>query len=206
MYLVHGTSQNVDFIVKDLTSDLYGEYYLSFASRISRPLLESLAQGAVKAKASQKISRIEDQYMAFVSLEKGLFSLGLPNIYTRLNDPTAKDTEITSVVESIVDGLFSVFVTLGAIPIMKCPAGGAAEHICGALDDRIRSALKTRHNLFSEASSGLISSLARPLLVLFDRNFDLSAALQHPWSYKPLVQVSRTRRQVQIDASLCRIC
>ena len=68
MYLVHGTSQNVDLIVKDLMNNLYGEYYLSFASRISRPSLESLAQGAVKANAAQKISRVEDQYMAFVSL------------------------------------------------------------------------------------------------------------------------------------------
>jgi hypothetical protein len=36
---------------------------------------------------------------------------------------------------------------------------------------------------------GLSASLARPLLVLFDRNFDLSGALQQPWTYKPLVQV-----------------
>eukprot|EP00803_Ostreobium_quekettii_P003899 evm.model.scf_1298.4 EVM.evm.TU.scf_1298.4 scf_1298:28637-31515(-) len=52
----------------------------------------------------------------------------------------------------------------------------------------MRDALKLRNNLFSEASSGLVASIARPLLVLFDRDFDLSVAVQHTFSYKPLVQ------------------
>lgn len=74
------------------------------------------------------------------------------------------------------------------MPIIHCPRGGAAEHIASALDEKIRGALKARNNLFSE-SSGAVSSLSRPLLILFERNFDLSAAVQHTWSYKPLVQV-----------------
>lgn len=152
-------------------------------------MLENLAQGAVKADAVEKIGRIEDQYLSFISLERNLFSLGLPDVYTRLNDPTAKDTDIENCVETIVDGLFCVFVTLGVLPIMKCPPGGAAEHICSALDERIRTALKHRNNLFTESASGLLSSLIRTQLIVFDRNFDLSAALQHTWSYKPLVQV-----------------
>ena len=188
VYLVQGNAENVDAIIKDLSADLYGQYDLTFISRISRPLLESLAQGTVKANAVQKIARVEDQYMSFISLEKGLFSLGLPEVYTQLNDPTARDTDIEVVVEQIVDALFCVFATLGAIPLLKCPPGGAAEHICSALDDRIRTALKTRQNVFAEATSGLLSSLSRPLMIVFDRNFDLSGALQHSWSYKPLVQ------------------
>eukprot|EP00955_Chlamydomonas_euryale_P088604 364397-Chlamydomonas_euryale.AAC.11 len=35
---------------------------------------------------------------------------------------------------------------------------------------------------------GLSASLSRPLMTLFDRNFDLSLALQQPWTYKPLLQ------------------
>ena len=51
-----------------------------------------------------------------------------------------------------------------------------------------RDALKARNNLFAEGAMGLAASLARPLLCLFDRNFDLGAALQHVWTYKPLVR------------------
>lgn len=91
-------------------------------------------------------------------------------------------------VASVVDGLFSVFVTLGVVPIIHCPKGGAAEHIASLLDEKIRGSLKARNNLFNE-SSGSLTNLGRPLLILFERNFDLSAAVQHTWSYKPLVQV-----------------
>ena len=87
-----------------------------------------------------------------------------------------------------MDGLFSVCVTLGVVPVIRCPKGGAAEAVAGLLDGKLRDALRARSNLFSEGTIGLSASLSRPLLALFDRNFDLSAALQHPWTYKPLVQ------------------
>ena len=50
--------------------------------------------------------------------------------------------------------------------------GGAAQHVATALDARLREHLKSRSNLFTESSSGL--TIARPLLCLFDRNFELS--------------------------------
>jgi hypothetical protein len=43
----------------------------------------------------------------------------------------------------------------------------------------------TRNNLFSEA--GAAASFQRPLLCLFDRNFELAVAVQHVWTYQPLV-------------------
>ncbi|GMH40349.1 hypothetical protein BSKO_08253 [Bryopsis sp. KO-2023] len=187
VYLVQPTSSNVKTIVDDGAASMYDELHLNFVSRVNRPLLEELAQGMVKGNGVGKIAKVHDQYLAFVSLEKGLFSLGLPDCYMQLNDPGAKDTQIEACVSSIVEGLFCVFVTLGVVPIIHCPKGGAAEHIASALDEKLRDALKSRNNLFNEGS-GLVSNLARPLLVLFERNFDLSVAVQHTWSYKPLVQ------------------
>lgn len=54
--------------------------------------------------------------------------------------------------------------------------------------ERLRGALAERGGPFSDvAAGGLAASLHRPLLVLFDRNFELSVMLQHTWTYKPLV-------------------
>lgn len=53
--------------------------------------------------------------------------------------------------------------------------GGAAQHVATALDARLREHLKSRSNLFSESASGL--TISRPLLCLFDRNFELSVVL-----------------------------
>jgi hypothetical protein len=57
------------------------------------------------------------------------------------------------------------------------------------LDAKLRDALTGRSSLFAEAAggAGLAASLRRPLLCLFDRNFEMSVVLQHAWTYKPLV-------------------
>ena len=42
----------------------------------------------------QRIAKVPDQYLAFVALEAGLFSLGLPNTYLELNDPGTGEAQI----------------------------------------------------------------------------------------------------------------
>lgn len=37
------------------------------------------------------------------------------------------ETEMNETVDSIVDGLFSVCVTLGTVPVIRSPRGNAAE-------------------------------------------------------------------------------
>ena len=56
--------------------------------------------------------------------------------------------------------------------------GGAAQHVATQLEAKLRDHLKARSNLFNESAGGLASSLNRPLLCLFDRNFELSVVLQ----------------------------
>ena len=42
------------------------------------------------------------------------------------------------------------------------------------LESRLREHLKMRNNLLNDGGAGLSASLSRPLLCLFDRNFELS--------------------------------
>lgn len=188
IYLCQPNSQVVERIVNDAAGGLYDSMHLNFTSVVPNRLVEQLASGTVKGNCVQRISKVWDQYLSFIAMEQSLFSLGLPQTYVELNDPTAQDSQIEAAVTSVVDGLFSVFVTLGTIPIIRCLKGGCAEHVAAQLDAHLRDALKTRTNLFTEGVSGLGASLSRPLLCLFDRNFDLPSALQHHWTYKPMVQ------------------
>jgi len=88
-------------------------------------------------------------------------------------------------VSTMVDGLFAMLVTLGQVPYIRCPRGGAAEMVAAHLNKRLADHLVTRNNLFTEA--GAAASFQRPLLCLFDRNFELAVAVQHVWTYQPLV-------------------
>ncbi|MEW5311398.1 MAG: hypothetical protein WDW38_003117, partial [Sanguina aurantia] len=188
VYLVQPTASNVDRIISDAAQGLYSTVHVHFTSSVPGRLIEQLAAGVVKAGVLSCMGKVFDQYLSFIALEPTLFSLGQPDAYVELNDPAARDTQIEATVASIVEGLFCVCVTLGVVPLIRCPRGGAAEHVAGLLDAKLRDALKSRTNLFSEGVAGLSAPLTRPLLALFDRNFDLTLMLQQGWSYKPLVQ------------------
>lgn len=129
---------------------------------------------------------MHDQYLEFVTLEDNLFSLANKNCYVQLNDPSAGDKEIEEIIEKIVGGLFCVLATLAVVPIIRCPRGGPAEMVASLLDQRLRDHLLAKNNLFTEGGN-FTSSFQRPILCLFDRNFELSVAIQHDFRYKPLV-------------------
>ena len=54
------------------------------------------AAGMAAASCAQRVGKVYDQYLSFIALEAGLFSLGLPNTYLQLNDPAARDTQIAA--------------------------------------------------------------------------------------------------------------
>lgn len=186
IYFVQPTSSNVDRIIKDASKGIYESFHLNFSSSIPRPCLEDLATGMLKGDCIQRISKVYDQYLEFVTLEHGMFSLAQPLTYVQLNDPQAQDKDVEAAVDSIVNGLFCVLVTLGVVPLIRCPKGGPAEMVASQLDSRLRDHLASRNNLFTEAGH-LGSSFQRPLFCIFDRNFELTAAVQHVWSYRSMV-------------------
>ncbi|KAL3693252.1 hypothetical protein R1sor_006903 [Riccia sorocarpa] len=186
IYFVQASAGNIQRIVLDASRGVYQTFHLNFASSLPRPLLEELAGGTLKQDCLHRIAKVYDQYLEFITLENGLFSLSQPDTYVRLNDPSVEEKDVIGVVDGIVNGLFSVLVTLGVVPIIRCARGGPAEMVATLLDTRLRDHLVSRNNLFTEAGH-MGSSFQRPVLCLFDRNFELSVAVQHVWSYRPLV-------------------
>lgn len=90
--------------------------------------------------------------------------------------------------ESIVDSLFSVCVTLGSVPILRCPKNSAAEMAARKLEKKLRENLyDARNNLFHmDATQAGNFSFQRPLLVILDRNVDMATPLHHTWTYQAL--------------------
>ncbi|KAL8916772.1 MAG: hypothetical protein Q9172_006127 [Xanthocarpia lactea] len=193
LYLVEPTAANLALINQDLSKSLYSEAYINFLSSIPRPLIEDFAAQIAEAGTAESISQVYDQYLNFIVAEPDLFSLGLgKETYWTLNSAKAKDEEIDTLVERIVSGLFSVVVTMGVIPIIRCPRGGAAEMIAAKLDRKLRDhILNSKDNLFSNqgqrSSSTSATPSSRPVLVIVDRNVDLIPMLSHSWTYQSLV-------------------
>ncbi|XP_023746545.1 SEC1 family transport protein SLY1 [Lactuca sativa] len=186
VYFVKPSQQNIERIISDASNSVYDYFHLNFSSSIPRPLLEDLASGTLNSDSIQRISKVHDQYLEFVTLDDNLFTLADKSCYVRLNDPRATDREIEEIIEKLVSGLFCVLATLGVVPIIRCPHWGPAEMVASLLDQRLRDHLLVKNNLFSE-SGNFTSSFQRPVLCLFDRNLELSVAIQHDFRYRPLV-------------------
>ncbi|KAJ4371245.1 Vesicle trafficking between the ER and Golgi [Neocucurbitaria cava] len=178
VYFVEPTEPNIKKITADLAQGLYTPAYINFTNSISRELLENFGAMTVASSTAEHIAQIYDQSLSFVVTEPDLFSLNMKKSYYTLNSAKTSDAELDHVVDSIVGGLFSVCVTMKALPIIRCPKGGAAEDISAKLDRKLRDhLLNSRTNVFSESSA--VGS--RPLLILVDRNIDLLPMLSHSW-------------------------
>jgi len=188
IYLIEPTAANLQTITSDLTRSLYSPAYVNFLSSVPRPLLEDFGQQTVTSGTAEHIAQIYDQYLNFVVSEPDLFSLGMKGAYGALNSPTAADAELDALVDRIVSGLFSVVVTMGAIPIIRASSkDGPAGVVAAKLDRKLRDhILNSKTNLFSGDQKSSATS-SRPVLIIVDRNVDLTAMLSHSWVYQSLV-------------------
>ncbi|XP_069065158.1 sec1 family domain-containing protein 1 [Pleurodeles waltl] len=193
VYFVMPTEENIDRICQDLRNQLYEAYYLNFISAISRSKLEDIASAALASSAVTQVAKVFDQYLNFITLEDDMFVLCNQNkeliSYRALNRPDITDTEMETIMDTLVDSLFCFFVTLGAVPIIRCSGGNAAEMVAVKLDKKLRENLRdARNSLFTGDNMGAGQfSFQRPLLVLVDRNIDLATPLHHTWTYQALV-------------------
>ncbi|KAH8171439.1 sec1 family protein [Sarocladium implicatum] len=191
IYLLEPTAQNLQSITNDLQKDLYSPAYINLLSSLPRVLLEDFATQTATAGTSDKISQLFDQYLNFMVSEPDLFSLGMQkeHTYWALNSESTSDADLERMVDRIVSGLFSVIVTMGVIPIIRCPKDAAAQLVAERLDRKLRDhILNSKDNLFSsqKTTTGGVPS-ARPVLILLDRNVDLTPMLSHSWTYQSLV-------------------
>ena len=206
VYFVSPTAENVKRIAGDLSAGLYDAHYLNFSSSLPRALLEELAVKATECGAAAKVTRVFDQYLDFVSLAPDLFSLGRGASYVTLNDPGSSDAAVEAEIERIVDGLLAACATLGKVPVIRCPKGGAAEMIARSLEKRLRDHARGKGGLFATDVGGphdverkRDGTNERPILCLFDRNFDVPSIVKHAWTYEPLVHDVLAMRLNRVD-------
>ncbi|VDP45921.1 unnamed protein product [Schistosoma curassoni] len=153
VYFVYPSKDNINAICKDFEAGRYDSYYLNFISPISREYLEEIAQTALSENCVHQISKVFDQYTNFICLEDDLLTLSSPidgpSSFYALNRAKATEVDMENLIHSVVDGLFSIFATLGSIPIIRCPRGNASEMVACQLDSKFRDSLRdSRNSLF----------------------------------------------------------
>ncbi|CAD5213138.1 unnamed protein product [Bursaphelenchus okinawaensis] len=194
VYFVSPTDDNIKIISEDLQKAIYDSFYLNMVWPIQRNQLEDLATAAVAGQVTPMVQKLVDQYLNYISLEDGLFALrrytkDSPFSFYAINKTTMSQEEMDNIIDQIAGSLFSVCVSLGVVPIIKCPKGNAAEEVAKRLDQKIRDNLRdARNNLFTTENvrAGQFS-LHRPVLVIADRSVDFPTMLHHTWTYQAMI-------------------
>lgn len=181
IYFIEPSIDNILLIIDDLNNDKYDEFYINFTSNINRELLEEFAKKVSLSGKSFKIKQIFDQYLNYIITEPNLFSLDHPKIFTKFNHPSTSEDQIHQLASDLSDGLLSVILTTGNIPIIRCQRNGPAELIATQLDFKLRDYLSNSKSLLNQ------SIQQRSVLVLIDRNIDLSSMFSHSWIYQCMV-------------------
>ncbi|GMM34255.1 syntaxin-binding protein [Saccharomycopsis crataegensis] len=188
IYFIQPTKENILKIVEDLEKDFYSEYYINFLSSLDRELLEEFANLVSLTGRSQKVKQVFDQYLDYLVTEPQLFSLDLQGVYSKLNTPAVTEDEITKIADSIASGLFNLIITLNTVPIIRAPRGGPAEFVAQKLDAKLRDHVINMKSISpSTAYSSHGHGDSRQVLVLLDRNIDLSAMFAHSWIYSCMI-------------------
>ncbi|KAJ1718887.1 Vesicle trafficking between the ER and Golgi [Coemansia erecta] len=188
IYFMQPLAENIQLVSTDISRDLYELYYINFASQLPRTLLEEFAVQTTASGTSHQVAQVYDQYLNYLCPEENMFSLHFPDLFETLHNPLMSDTAMSAVVDRIVNGLFSVLLTMKVVPVISAPRGNAAEMVATRLDAKLRDhIMSSRHNLFSEGAEDIVAQSKRPVLVLLDRDMDLASMLMHSWTYQGLI-------------------
>ena len=156
LYLVEPSPENVQRIASDCVMGLYDSMYLNWSSSVSQEQLHALATAVAESDAAQRVSKVVDQYLDFISLDHSLFSLNMPDSFIALNDPQVSDADMERTIGKLVNSLFSVVVTLGVMPYIACPSGGAAGMVGEGLHSKLSEHLRSTNNLFKDQAFGCV--------------------------------------------------
>ncbi|CAA9987242.1 sec1 family domain containing protein, putative [Plasmodium knowlesi strain H] len=184
VYLIDNNKENIDKIVKDMCNNMYGSYYINFISYVCEENLGYFANECVKYNVASHVSKITDRYLKFVSLSSSTFSLNIPNCFKIFH--TNEDQVIKDVMDRITEGLISFLVTLGIIPIIRVSSNSSypSKTIAEKLHRKIYELVNmrsTNNYIFNS------KTVQRPVLILVDREVDLSVMVQHAWTYQALI-------------------
>lgn len=203
IYFISPTLVNLRRVAQDAQQGLYDSFHLNVTSHLPRPLMEEFAGLLAQSGSGEIVEQVWDQYLDFIVPSPSLFSLlprplpadapspppgePAPNhlrpTYALLNDPSTTEEILSSEVDRIAGGLFSVLATTGQIPLVRCPRGNAAEMVGRKLDGMLREHLQTSARtggpsggLFGGGPGGDLGGLQRPCAYLLCQLFHRLAA------------------------------
>lgn len=155
-------------------NQVYDYFFINFARPINHEQVDRFAIEMAKTNAAYKICRVQAHYLNYQVISSNFFTI--PQCQDNFR-ALFTDTDSEKAIDSIAQGLFSLFKSIGRTPLVRVSSSDISERVFRRL-----SHYYTQHKEPESKAS------ERPLLIVLDRRTDLQTMLYHSWNYLSLIQ------------------
>lgn len=176
VYLLRPTEQNFALLLEEIRNPRFKEYYLTFTNLIDDRFLKRLAE----ADAQEKVRQVQEMHLDYYIINPDLITLNMPSLIRVYQDQKNwKQSEIASI-NRVVEGIFSVLVSLRRLPMIRYLASSFVDQI-------IADSLAKQLQLECSKAPQTFDGSAKCLLIITDRREDPVTPLLFQWTYQAIL-------------------
>ena len=190
IYIVSLTKENLDYIYNDMKNQIFDNFYLNFLSYDTsdinnKNILDEFYKKIAYLENNSCLYKISIIPINICLYHPKIFSLNIKKPYLLLNSPNISDNIYQDYLSKISTGLFSALFLMKTYPVVKYHKGFFGDDIIKKVQDEFNYLFKTYPEIKDDFK--LKKDSKRTLLLILDRDIDLSIMLHHACSFAAMI-------------------
>ncbi|KAK4747650.1 hypothetical protein SAY87_014236 [Trapa incisa] len=176
IYFLRPTSENIQYVRRQLASPRFGEYHLFFSNILKDTQIHILAD----SDEQEVVQQVQEFYADFIAVDPFHFTLNIPSNHMYMLPAVVDPPQLQQFCDRAVDGISAVFLALKRRPVVRYQrTSDIAKRIAHEVS-----------KLMYQQESGLFDfrrTEVSPLLLIVDRRDDPVTPLLNQWTYQAMV-------------------
>ena len=190
IYIVSLTKENLDYIYDDMKNQIFDNIYINFLSYDTgdinnKNILDDFYRKIAYLENNSCLYKISIIPINICLYHPKIFSLNIKKPYLLLNSPNISDNIYQEYLSKISIGLFSSLFLMKTYPVVKYHKGFFGDDIIKKIQAEFNYLFKTNPEIKDDFK--LKKNSKRTLLLILDRDIDLSIMLHHACSFAAMI-------------------
>ena len=190
IYIISLTKENLDYIYDDMKNQIFDNIYINFLSYDTgdinnKNILDDFYRKIAYLENNSCLYKISIIPINICLYHPKIFSLNIKKPYLLLNSPNISDNIYQEYLSKISIGLFSSLFLIKTYPVVKYHKGFFGDDIIKKIQAEFNYLFKTNPEIKDDFK--LKKNSKRTLLLILDRDIDLSIMLHHACSFAAMI-------------------
>ena len=190
IYIISLTKENLDYIYDDMKNQIFDNIYINFLSYDTgdinnKNILDEFYRKIAYLENNSCLYKISIIPINICLYHPKIFSLNIKKPYLLLNSPNISDNIYQEYLSKISIGLFSSLFLMKTYPVVKYHKGFFGDDIIKKIQAEFNYLFKTNPEIKDDFK--LKKNSKRTLLLILDRDIDLSIMLHHACSFAAMI-------------------